>query len=76
MRSDAREAAVTAKIAETMRFWRKGRRLAATITFLALLSLGICPAAAAASQAGHVTNYPLSGYINPYGITAGPDGNM
>ena len=41
-----------------------------------LLLLSLSPGIAAASGAGKVTNYPMTDYYNPYGITVGPDGNM
>jgi streptogramin lyase len=54
------------------------RRLAAVTTVVpaALLLLTFYPTTALASGAGTVTNFPMSGYTNPYGITAGPDGNL
>jgi virginiamycin B lyase len=51
--------------------------LAATLVLivLSLLFLIYCPGIAAASGAGKVTTFPLTGF-SPAGITAGPDGSL
>ena len=65
-----------ASAAKRQRPCRRPLAAVATVVPAALLLLTFYPTTALASGAGTVTNFPMSGYTNPYGITAGPDGNL
>ena len=76
MRSDAKGGRGDCEDSRNYALWEKSAKAGIHHHVSGLAITRNMPGGSRCVMSRHVTNYPLSGYINPYGITAGPDGNM